>query len=52
MHSGAKQLNRICDEIIKERRAERRSGKGVERHDLLDKLLHLDEADLRGNLMT
>ncbi|EER09046.1 cytochrome P450, putative [Perkinsus marinus ATCC 50983] len=52
MHSGAKQLRRICDEIIAKRRAERDAGERGERRDLLDKLLHLDEADLRGNLMT
>ncbi|EER09045.1 cytochrome P450, putative [Perkinsus marinus ATCC 50983] len=52
MHSGAKQLGRICDEIIEKRRAERDAGERAEKHDLLDKLLHLDEVDLRGNLIT
>ncbi|EER03300.1 cytochrome p450, putative [Perkinsus marinus ATCC 50983] len=52
MHSGAKQLSRICDEIIEKRRAERDAGERAEKHDLLDKLLHLDEVDLRGNLIT
>ncbi|EER03296.1 cytochrome p450, putative [Perkinsus marinus ATCC 50983] len=52
MHSGAKQLSKICDEIIDERRAERDARGREERRDLLDKLMHLDEVDLRGNLIT
>ncbi|KAF4684775.1 hypothetical protein FOZ60_007332 [Perkinsus olseni] len=55
MHTGVKRLNRICDEIIGSRRAEQQAAAGggrVERCDLLDKLLHLDPEDLRGNLIT
>ncbi|KAF4680239.1 hypothetical protein FOZ60_013855 [Perkinsus olseni] len=53
MHTGVKQLNRICDEIISSRRAEQQRAEGrVERRDLLDKLMHLDPEDLRGNLIT
>ncbi|KAF4734290.1 hypothetical protein FOZ63_028621, partial [Perkinsus olseni] len=55
MHTGVKGLNRICDEIISSRRAEQQAaarGGRVERRDLLDKLLHLDPVDLRGNLVT
>ncbi|KAF4709030.1 hypothetical protein FOZ62_012655, partial [Perkinsus olseni] len=55
MHTGVKRLNRICDEIIGSRRAEQQAAAGggrVERRDLLDKLLHLDPEDLRGNLVT
>ncbi|KAF4732205.1 hypothetical protein FOZ62_017500, partial [Perkinsus olseni] len=53
MHTGVKRLNTVCDEIISSRRAERQAAGGrVQRRDLLDKLLHLDPEDLRGNLIT
>ncbi|KAF4718989.1 hypothetical protein FOZ63_028027, partial [Perkinsus olseni] len=53
LHTGVKRLNRICDEIISGRRAEQQTAAGpVGRRDLLDKLLHLDLEDLRGNLIT
>ncbi|KAF4684776.1 hypothetical protein FOZ60_007333 [Perkinsus olseni] len=51
LHTGVRRLNRVCDEIISARRAEQQAGRRVERRDLLDKLLHLDEEDLRGNLI-
>ncbi|KAF4758233.1 hypothetical protein FOZ63_024679 [Perkinsus olseni] len=54
MHTGVKRLNRMCDEIISSRRAEQQTAAEgrVERRDLLDKLLHLNPEDLRGNLVT
>ncbi|KAF4656730.1 hypothetical protein FOZ61_006720 [Perkinsus olseni] len=52
LHTGVRRLNSLCDEIIGARRAEQQAGRRVERRDLLDKLLHLDEEDLRGNLIT
>ncbi|KAF4754151.1 hypothetical protein FOZ62_004820, partial [Perkinsus olseni] len=51
LHSGVRRLTRISDDVIAERRERREAGDG-ERHDLLDKLLHLDRDDLRGHLMT
>ncbi|KAF4667516.1 hypothetical protein FOL46_002497 [Perkinsus olseni] len=54
LHTGVKRLNRVCDEIISSRRAEQQAAGGgrVQRRDLLDKLLHLEPEDLRGNLIT
>ncbi|KAF4680185.1 hypothetical protein FOZ60_013906 [Perkinsus olseni] len=52
LHTGVRRLNRVCDEIISARRAEQQAGEtsGTDAI-LLDKLLHLDEEDLRGNLI-
>ncbi|KAF4729465.1 hypothetical protein FOZ63_001866 [Perkinsus olseni] len=52
LHLGIKRLNELCDEIASGRQAERQAGVQASRRDLLDKLLHLDQEDLRGNIIT
>ncbi|KAF4729466.1 hypothetical protein FOZ63_001867, partial [Perkinsus olseni] len=52
LHLGVKRLNELCDEIASRRQAERQAGVQASRRDLLDKLLHLDQEDLRGNIIT
>ncbi|KAF4690087.1 hypothetical protein FOZ60_000655 [Perkinsus olseni] len=48
-YSSLEKLNKMWDEVTRERRAEREAG-GEERFDLLDKLLHLTDEELKGNL--
>ncbi|KAF4685753.1 hypothetical protein FOZ63_001997, partial [Perkinsus olseni] len=52
LHLGVKRLNELCDEIASRRKAERQARVQATRPDLLDKLLHLDREDLRGNIIT
>ncbi|KAF4652215.1 hypothetical protein FOL47_011220 [Perkinsus chesapeaki] len=51
LHAGMKFLNTLCDEMISARRDEHKRGER-NRRDLLDKLLSLEQEDLRGNLIT